>query len=345
MRAAFVAFNQRPASWLTGYYTGASYCAWDPNTIACDSAGHITSLTFNGNLDIGGTIPAQLRWLSRLKTLIITNNNITGTFPQAIFARCRNLSYVAVHDNLGLTGTVPETLGALRNLTHLCVPPCSLDSAHFPLARLCIHSLLSSFRLGRRVSAHTSDAFLSSIAFKNTPLSELQNQYLYGTIPSGLGAALNITYIDMSSNLISGTIPPSFGNFRQLTTLMLYSNYISGQFPDQAMNGMWALQYLDVSDNYLNGTIPFSGNSTNLYHMDWSFNNLTGTIAPYTVGNYSAVQYWDLSYNLLTGTLPAALAALPSLGTLCVHGYVHFTCLLTYLSGCCAPFHRCLCLR
>lgn len=130
MRAAFAAFNERPASWATGYLTGAPFCTWDTATLKCDSNGRVQELIFDGTLDLGGTITPALRLANRLTRLTITNNaNLTGSIPEAIFREATLITYVAIHDNPGIGGLIPGTLGALRNLTHLCAPSPTLPAA------------------------------------------------------------------------------------------------------------------------------------------------------------------------------------------------------------------------
>lgn len=132
LRTAFEAFNQRPSSWATGYATGTSYCTWDPTIIVCDATTRrVDQLLLDSVLDNGGTIPAALRFLRRLDTLVIANNpTLTGSIPAVMFKMANNISYLAINDNELVNGSFPVSIGGMRNLTYLCAPPPKSSPAH-----------------------------------------------------------------------------------------------------------------------------------------------------------------------------------------------------------------------
>ncbi|WP_420448314.1 hypothetical protein [Candidatus Palauibacter sp.] len=87
----------------------------------------ITSVVLSGN-SLTGPIPPELGSLSTLEELVFDNNDLTGSVPPD-FGRMASLQELSLTNNAAMSGALPATLTALRQLeglladgTDLCTP-------------------------------------------------------------------------------------------------------------------------------------------------------------------------------------------------------------------------------
>ena len=91
--------------------------------------GDVKSISLAG-LNLVGTIPDSVGYLSRLLSLTINSNAISGTLPTS-FGQLSLISVLKVDSN-SLTGSVPSTLCSVKSLSYLsfsanligCYAPC-----------------------------------------------------------------------------------------------------------------------------------------------------------------------------------------------------------------------------
>jgi len=187
----------------------------------------------------------------------------------------------------GMTGTIPASIGSLKNLQVLDLGGNAINGS-IPAA------------LGKLVN-------LQTLNMDNTSLS--------GSIPSSLGKLVNLQVLNLFNNHLSGIIPPSFGNLVNLQKLYLNRNQLTGPIPSTLGN----LKYLSVlylDTNQLTDSIPSSlGNLSNLIELILNDNQLTGEI-PSSLGNLSNLLDLYLYSNQLTDTIPASLGNLQKLKSL-----------------------------
>lgn len=130
LRTAYLAFNQQPASWTTGFLRGTDLCTWDPyvpnsgpqntwGSIGCDATGRVNALNVFNAVTNGGVITPALSRLDNLNILAIALNNISGTIPPALMSRLTKLYSLNVAGNVALSGNIPENINLLRNLSSL----------------------------------------------------------------------------------------------------------------------------------------------------------------------------------------------------------------------------------
>ncbi len=194
-RAALVALYEATGgdSWTnnTGWKSGDPLGDW--HGVTTNSGGRVTSLLLENN-NLTGTIPSELGRLSSLSLLALYNNNLTGSIP-AELGDLRVLTTLNLYDNT-LTGSIPTELGRLNTLTHLSVR-------------------------------------------RNT---------LTGLIPSELGGLSNLRVLALDNNNLMGTVPAELGQLSKMTNLSLEHNALTGQFPS-GFTGLAALKVLSFQDN------------------------------------------------------------------------------------------------
>ncbi|CAI5467863.1 unnamed protein product [Closterium sp. Yama58-4] len=260
----------------------------------------LESLTLVGN-NLTGSLPAEISNLRFLRELYISGNGdgLSGTFPETVTA-LTDLSILILSDNQ-LTGNLPRGIGELTNLVTLS---------------------LSENRLAGRIPREIS-------TLHRLTWLDLASNRLEGVIPPQLASLRSLVELSLESNRLSGSIPSSFDKFRVLRTLRLGHNVLSGDLPFSAINSMRrlevldlhrnslyasslaplavhpSLQYIDVSWNKISGSFPAEfGQMKNLTGLNLAGNALQGKIPRNLLGNGSQLNYLNLAYNGFDGIFP-----------------------------------------
>ena len=174
-----------------------------------------------------GTLPAELKDLTGLRTLDLSLNKISGPIPDS-YGSFEKLNLLDISFNQ-LSGKIPPSLGQLPMLERLSLA----------------NNLLSE-------SIPSSLGGLSRLWLLN-----LSGNQLSGNIPSELGNLSQLVLLSLSENRLTGEIPASLGQLSKLMSLSLKSNQISGRIPSEIGQLTDLLQF-DVSHNELDGYVPAS---------------------------------------------------------------------------------------
>ncbi|XP_057791422.1 putative leucine-rich repeat receptor-like serine/threonine-protein kinase At2g24130 isoform X2 [Salvia miltiorrhiza] len=229
-----------------------------------------------------GEIPSSLGNATGMMSLDVENNSISGQLPADIISRFVDLSYLHLSDN-HMTSHDRNTnlepfFAALANCSEL---------EELELAGLGLGGVLPS-SIGRLSAKMTT--------------FQLQENKIYGSIPSQLWNLSQLTLVNLTSNYLSGKISPEIGNLSRLEQLSLSYNFFT-EIP-AALGELSSLGLIDLSHNNLSGPIPKDiGNLAGLNFLFLNNNLLSGQI-PYTIGGCTALQKLDLSHNFLTGRVP-----------------------------------------
>ena len=144
--------------------------------------------------------------MTALTALDLSNNQLTGTLPPTLVARC----------------SVPGVTCALGNNQNL-VPP---NVAAYLLA---LPTNLSSVVISSTLWGVPAIGTLPSLA-SYTALTTLAitGNILTGTIPDTFSALTALQYLDLSSNNLNGTLPSSITSLQSLQCLSVANNYLNG---------------------------------------------------------------------------------------------------------------------
>mmetsp|Transcript_39878 Transcript_39878/g.76226 ORF Transcript_39878/g.76226 Transcript_39878/m.76226 type:complete len:273 (-) Transcript_39878:237-1055(-) len=136
---------------------------------------------------------------------------------------------------------------------------------------------------------------------------DFDNFGLSGTIPTELGALVELTVLRLSSNQFTGTIPSSLGTLTNLAYLNLFGNQLVGGIPSE-LGMLTMLTWLDIPLNQLTGSIPTEiGSLTMVHRMMLYKNKLTGSI-PNELSALTGLTWLTLCDNAgLCGDVPGSV--------------------------------------
>ncbi|BAT87209.1 hypothetical protein LR48_Vigan09g232100 [Vigna angularis] len=160
---------------------------------------NLTSLTVSGGQVKASGPFVILAHMTKLKTLTISNANLTGSLPGHLHS---NLTFIDFSNNR-LKGNIPPSITMLDSLQLLN---------------------LSSNSLAGEIPSSLGD--LISL----TNLSLASNSFT-GSIPDSISALPSLLHMDLSSNQLNGTIPKFISQMKSLRYLNLANNNLRGVLP------------------------------------------------------------------------------------------------------------------
>ncbi|KAH9657239.1 MDIS1-interacting receptor like kinase 2 [Citrus sinensis] len=156
------------------------------------------------------------------------------------------------------------------------------------------------------------DFSFNNLTGKNLEVLNLKGNNLNGAIPSSLCQLTKLITMALSRNGLHGPIPSAIGDLNNLLILSLDSNKLSGML-HQELGKLKNLVALNVGGNKLMGPIPSTlFRLTNLTYLYLHSNHLNGSIPP-EIGNMTGLLKVDMSMNNIEGTIPLELTRLSQL--------------------------------
>ncbi|CAI0548269.1 unnamed protein product [Linum tenue] len=143
-------------------------------------------------------------------------------------------------------------------------------------------------------------------SFPNLVSLNLQNNSLYGPIPSHIANLSKLSFLDLSLNGFYGSIPSEIGSLVRLSSLSFTSNNLNGSIPTSFAN-LTQLLSLGLDRNQLSGYIPQEiGKLASLTTLDFTLNKITGSLPPdICIGG--VLKVFTAYNNSLTGPIPRSL--------------------------------------
>uniref|UniRef100_A0A199UB93 Uncharacterized protein n=1 Tax=Manihot esculenta TaxID=3983 RepID=A0A199UB93_MANES len=220
----------------------------------------LTSNRFNN------IILSSLGALISLKTLILSDNRMEGSFPIQGFERLEKLDISWNRFNKSIL----SSLGALTSLNTLILNHMyDTMNGSFPIQELKNLKNLTLLDISGN-SFNGTLSFKEFSTFKRLETLNLEGNAFTGSIPEGLCGLNDLQHLDLSYNEFGGTLPQCLGNLTSLTFLDLSENHLTGRLPS-----FWPpnLQYVDLSHNHLEDV--FSFNYSSLEVIGLSGNKIT----------------------------------------------------------------------
>ncbi|XP_031395213.1 probable LRR receptor-like serine/threonine-protein kinase At3g47570 isoform X2 [Punica granatum] len=302
--------------------------------------GHLSNLEklfLYGN-NISGRIPTSLYNISSILEFSLASNNLSGSLPSDLFLAFPKLIGLYLGGNKfsgmlpstianasqaieidfsqnALVGLIPVGLGGLKNVQLLNFEKNNLGSEEGDDLSF-LTSLINCTKLQRlSIGENRLKGILpNSIAnFSSTLMAfVLRQNFISGTIPSGIGNLVNLQLLSLIENMLTGGIPSSIVKLSNMQGLYLYENNLTGVIPS-SLGNMTLLSGLELDNNVLEGTIPASlGNCTHLDELYLDRNLLVGAV-PQEVFGLSSLTALSLPGNYLSGPIPSQVGELVNL--------------------------------
>ncbi|XP_030522672.1 probable inactive receptor kinase At5g10020 [Rhodamnia argentea] len=249
-----------------------------------------------------GKIPS-FNFVVSLRILRLANNQLSGSFPQALLQESSMiLSELDLGDNQ-LEGPVGSITSA--TLKKLNLSSNRLSGALPVSVGHCAIIDLSNNLLSGNVSRIQSwGNYVEAI--------QLSSNSLTGALPIETSQFLRLTSFQISGNLVEGTLPQVLGTYPELKVVDLSLNQLSGSLLPSLFSST-KLTDLNLSGNNFTGSLPLEENLDNssvgsaqnfsLSIIDLSNNSLSGSL-PWEINRFRYLVYLDLSRNYFEGGLP-----------------------------------------
>jgi len=261
------------------------------------------------NNGFSGTIPALIGGWSRLEYLALGgNNDITGPIPASI-GNLAALTDLILHD-CSLNGAIPPEVSGLVSLRSLVLRGNSLTGQVLTLSQLVNLSRLDL--ANNQLDGNIPDQFantpdlqylglngnqlvggipasiqylqkLTYLSISNNPLANGLPPTQQHTIPTWIGALMNLEYFSASECGLTGAIPNEVTSLTKLLALDLHNNDLT-QLPSelsQIIRNPPQVQYyrhIDLSGNRFGGSIPPPSGPIDGVMLDFSRNSFSGSI-------------------------------------------------------------------
>ncbi|XP_013716483.1 receptor-like protein 1 isoform X2 [Brassica napus] len=221
--------------------------------------------------------PYCLANLSRLRTLELSENQISGDLSSFVPGLPSTLEYLSLFDN-DFNGS-------------------------FWFSSLVNHTRLTVFKLSSKVGkiqAQDESSWLPPFQLKMLKLKRFD---LGSAIPSFLAHQHDLRFIHISYSQLTGPFPGWLvQNNTKLEAIILNNNFLTEFRLPTLVHG---IQVLDISSNRIYGSLPKDIGVVfpHLKYINFSSNHNHGTI-PSSMGEMRSLELLDMSYNRLYGQLP-----------------------------------------
>mmetsp|Transcript_37249 Transcript_37249/g.90464 ORF Transcript_37249/g.90464 Transcript_37249/m.90464 type:complete len:779 (-) Transcript_37249:101-2437(-) len=188
--------NEALETWMKYTDECTWFTSWYENRVACDGTGSFKFLVLR-NIGLDGTVPSELALLSRLDTVVLSDNSITGAIPEEL-NQLSLLEHFEISSNQ-VGGEIP----ALLQMEGLKV----LDLGNNQLTGQIPNELPP-----------------------NSQTLKMNNNQLSGSIPEGISNLEDLINLDLSANNLTGTVPP-MDRLKLLAEVKLSDTDLNGAMP------------------------------------------------------------------------------------------------------------------
>ena len=274
------------------------------------SLSNLTILSLKDNKLQGEIPPSLFSNCTVLSNLDLSHNFLRGKIPENI-GNCPNLWTLNLYNNRFI-GEIPFSLSNASDMYNLDVGSNYLSGE---LPSKLVSKLTKLFYLHLSYNYMVShdqnnnlDVFFTALT--NCSMLEelmLAGMGLGGSLPDSIGQlGVNFNQMLLQENKIYGSVPSGFGNLSKLMWLNLNMNHMNGTIAPE-LKKLPLLEKLLLSHNAFTGEIPEEiGECVHLGRLELSYNNFSGEI-PESFGKLVSLRSLYLNNNKLSGEIPSSL--------------------------------------
>uniref|UniRef100_A0A7N2M8R7 Leucine-rich repeat-containing N-terminal plant-type domain-containing protein n=1 Tax=Quercus lobata TaxID=97700 RepID=A0A7N2M8R7_QUELO len=271
-----------------------------------------------------GSIPVSFGNLTKVTDIMLQYNNFTGQIPSSL----SNLKYLNVIDLScnKFEGSIPVSLGNLTKVTEITLQynnftghiPSSLSNLKDLTFINFSHNNFGGF--GGKIPFLTNLTKLSTVDLSYNQLTSqmcefqpnnslqylrLENNRLYGSLPSSISNLVNLIELNIASNDLSGIVEfDTSTNLENLETLDVSNNSRLLGIKSNSNHTFPNLRTLSLSSCKITEFPKFLKSSKYLRYLDLSYNGIPNQIPKWMFEVVENLQFLDLHANLLQGNLP-----------------------------------------
>ncbi|KAM3377854.1 leucine-rich repeat receptor protein kinase HPCA1 isoform X1 [Capsicum galapagoense] len=303
-------WNNLPPNWEGPDPCGSSWAG-----VICNNS-RVTSIKLSG-MGLEGNQFGDLSSLSALQILDLSNNvGLKGTLPPSI-GNLKNLTTLILV-GCSFFGPIPASIGSLEQLVFISLTSNSFTGPIPPsignLSKLSWLDLSDNKITGTIPISHDSVLGLDSLV--NTRHLHLSKNQLSGPIqPQLFSPDMKLIHVILDHNQLTGEIPESLGSLQNLEILRLDWNSLNGSVPSK-LNNLTSLNELYLSNNNLNGSIPDLTGMNLLTYVGMSNNSFNASSVPQWFTSLPLLKTIYMENTTLQGQIPVDIFSLANLETI-----------------------------
>jgi len=222
------------------------------------SCRNLTHLLLDGNA-FNSSISFQSYEFSKLETLALSRNKLSGSFPEPPFGQMFPLQVLWLYENAGLIGPIPsswERFAALEDLEIEHAQGAIPTSVIMKWENISYLSITNGELTGPVPAEIFCNSTLRKLRYISFAVNSLDGTLVSDSSQSCCGMPEEMDTVDFSSNYLEGNLPTCVTT-GYVKEVYLHNNYFVGAFPyDADTSHMKNLKVLQVCDNTLSGSIP-----------------------------------------------------------------------------------------
>ncbi|PHT62207.1 hypothetical protein T459_33946 [Capsicum annuum] len=303
-------WNNLPPNWEGPDPCGSSWAG-----VICNNS-RVTSIKLSG-MGLEGNQFGDLSSLSALQILDLSNNvGLKGTLPPSI-GNLKNLTTLILV-GCSFFGPIPASIGSLEQLVFISLTSNSFTGPIPPsignLSKLSWLDLSDNKITGTIPISHDSVLGLDSLV--STRHLHLSKNQLSGPIqPQLFSPDMKLIHVILDHNQLTGEIPESLGSLQNLEILRLDWNSLNGSVPSK-LNNLTSLNELYLSNNNLNGSIPDLTGMNLLTYVGMSNNSFNASSVPQWFTSLPLLKTIYMENTTLQGQIPVDIFSLANLETI-----------------------------
>ena len=289
---------------------------------------HVVSIKLDNN-NLIGSIPSSFGNLSQLRTIVFSNNSLSGSANFSGIIQTGYNDSLLLHNN-NFTGIILDSLTAISANGHFQIQ-------NNPLLRCVTTYQLATFYNTNRNYIDIQTMFFSTCSPDSIlSMSEIEgiedlinnssiNFNLYkdiyanlnlsnkGFVYSQVGGVNRVTEVRFNGYGLSGTLPSSFGHFTECHYLDLSNNSLLA-ITDSVLDYTLKLKYVDISSNPNLGVLDTAWFDISTIEF-FKFNNINCEEIQFGIGKLSNLKYINFASNDIE-LIPTSIENWTSLQTL-----------------------------